>query len=106
MATDPRRRRRISGPFEATWSGASGHRAVRVADFSALGCFVEDMPQPAVGETVIVELRIPGGPPIQTRGRVVYIYPAQGFGVAFDPDEASSAALHAAELRMDAERQP
>lgn len=79
---------------------------MRIADFSALGCFVEDMPQPAVGEAVIVTLRIPGGPPIQTNGRVVYVYPAQGFGVAFDPDEAAAAALYAAEMRVSAKPEP
>lgn len=60
------------------------------------------MPQPAVGERVTVTLHVPGGPPIETTGTVVYIYPSQGFGVAFTPDDAASAALHAAELRAGA----
>jgi hypothetical protein len=102
MTSDPRRRQRIRGPFEASWSGTSGHRAVRVADFSANGCFVEDIASPSVGERVMVTLRIPGGHPIEASGQVVYLYPAQGFGVVFDPDETVAAALHAAELRVAA----
>jgi hypothetical protein len=99
MPGDRRGAHRVSGPFEATWSGTSGHRAVRVADFSIAGCFVEDIATPATGERVTVTLRVPGGQPIEVSGRVAYINPPLGFAVAFEVDERGASELAAAVRR-------
>ncbi|WP_157899436.1 hypothetical protein [Luteitalea pratensis] len=47
MTAERRGEHRVSGPFEATWSGMSGHRSVRITDFSLRGLFVEDIAAPA-----------------------------------------------------------
>lgn len=91
---------RVSGPFEATWSGSSGHRTVRVVDFSLTGCFVEDIATPATGERVTVTLRVPGGNPIRAAGRVAYVTPPHGFAVAFESDERVASELAAAARRV------
>jgi len=106
MPSDPRNHLRIRGPFDATWSGTAGHRTVRVSDFSVGGCFVEDIAVPAVGECVRVTLALPGGDPIETGGRVVYLYPGQGFAVSFDQDERVGSELLVAVRRLSAAREP
>jgi hypothetical protein len=100
MTSERRRQLRFVGPFEATWSGTSGHRSVRVPDFSTTGCFIEDTAPPAIGEAVIVTLRLPGGPPISARGRVVYLHAGHGFAVTFEADDQVSSELHAAARRL------
>jgi hypothetical protein len=100
MTSDRRAHPRVRGPFDAGWNGASGHRAVRVVDLSVTGCFVEDIATPAVGERVRITLRLPDIGPIAAEGRVVYVFPHQGFGVAFDADERAVNALHAAMRRL------
>jgi hypothetical protein len=95
---------RIRGPFDATWSGSAGNRTVRISDFSIGGCFVEDIAVAAVGEHVHVTLKLPGDKPLEASGRVVYLYPGQGFAVAFDQDERVASALQAAVRRLSAAR--
>lgn len=100
MTSNRRRSHRFAGPFEATWNGASNQRRVRVADVSLTGCFVEDLAAPAVGEVVTVTIDLPNGSPVHVSGRVVYLYPAQGFAVTFEHTEASAAALQVAVDRL------
>ena len=100
MPSERRTTHRYRGPFEATWSGASSQRRVRIADVSLSGCFIEDLAAPRVGERVDLTLFLPGGPPVHAGGTVVYIYPAQGFAVTFEHDEGSSAQLHEAVDRL------
>ena len=102
MPPDPRVCPRRRGPFDATWRGTGGHLTVLVSDFSVGGCFVEDIAVPAVGESVRVTLALPGDNTIETGGRVVYLYPGQGFAVAVDQNERVESALLLAVRRLSA----
>ena len=68
------------------------------------GCFVEDIATPAIGERVTITLRIPGGAPIEATGRVAYTAAPLGFAVAFDDNDHTRSALHAAALRISQRR--
>lgn len=100
MAAERRRRHRVAGPFEVTWSATSGYRRVHIADFSPDGCFVEDIVTPAVGERVTLMLRVPGGDPIDVAGCVTYVTPPLGFAVVFEVDERVASELDAAVRRV------
>ena len=104
MTAERRSRYRVIGPFEVTWSGTSGHRHVRVADFSLTGCFVEDIAAPATGERVTLTLRVPGGAPIEAAGRVAYVDPPLGFAVAFEEDDRVASELASAARRITQQR--
>ena len=99
MAADRRGAYRVPGPFEATWNGSSGHRHVRITDFSLTGSFVEDVAEPAVGERVSVTLRVPGGDPIELVGRVAYVSRPLGFAVTFEINTRVASELAAAARR-------
>ena len=51
VVRERRRTPRVSGPFTATWTGASGP-ACRVPDVSVHGCFVNSLSAPAVGSLI------------------------------------------------------
>ena len=99
MTAERRAQHRVNGPFEVSWSGTSGHRRVRVADFSLAGCFVEDIASPVAGEHVTLTLRVPGGGPIELAGRVTYVNAPLGFAVAFEVDDRVASELAAAVRR-------
>lgn len=96
MTTERRAAARIRGPFEASWSGTSTHRSVRITDVSDTGCFIEDLAAPAPGERVEVSITLPGCPVLTVAGTVVYLYPAQGFAVVFDDEAEPTRALRQA----------
>lgn len=73
---------------------------MRVVDVSVTGCFIEDLATPAIGDRVHVTLFLPHGAEVQVRGRVVYLFPAQGFAVDFEHDERSSVELEDAVFRL------
>lgn len=100
MTTERRGTERVRGPFDASWSGTSGHRTVRITDISETGCFIEDLATPATGERVEVTVTLRGGPALQLAGTVVYLYPAQGFAVSFDHDERTAEVLRDALRRL------
>ncbi|WP_157899299.1 PilZ domain-containing protein [Luteitalea pratensis] len=104
MTAERRGKHRAIGPFEVTWSGTSGHRHVRVADFSLSGCFIEDIATPVTGERVTLTLRVPGGSPIEAAGHVAYVNPPLGFAVAFEVDERVASELAAAARRVSQRR--
>jgi hypothetical protein len=104
MTGDRRSQPRVTGPFEATWSGTSGHRRVRIADFSLTGCFVEDIAAPVMGERVTLTLLVSGGGPIEATGRVVYVNSPLGFAVAFDVNDRLVSELAAAARRVAQQR--
>jgi hypothetical protein len=74
---------RISGPFEGHWHGGSGATEVRIADISLGGCFVETVLQPVAGEETEVSIQFADGQSITLHGRVAYVDPGVGFGLAF-----------------------
>ena len=104
MTRERRGAHRLPGPFDAIWSGTSGHHAVRVVDFSLTGCFVEDIAAPATGERVTVTLHVPGGDPIEAAARVAYVNPPLGFAVVFEQDERVASELAAAARRVSQRR--
>jgi hypothetical protein len=101
MPTPERRGvQRVAGPFDATWSGTSGRRQVRITDFSPTGCFIEDLATPAAGERVTVRLQVPGGAAIEAAGHVAYVSPPLGFAVAFEMNDRLASELGAAIRRV------
>lgn len=100
MVSERRGTLRIAGPFDATWSGTSGNRQVRIADLSVAGCFVDALAAPAAGEHVTLTLHLPGGSPFEVTGHVLYVYQGQGFAVGFDTDERAASQLHVALQRL------
>jgi hypothetical protein len=78
-----RRHRRVPALLEVEWQGAAGKHEARTADLSPGGCFIDTIAQAAVGEVVIIRLRLPAGGWIALRGEVTYQFPGVGFGVRF-----------------------
>lgn len=83
MSAEKRRHPRLEQPVEGRWSGASGRSDVRITSLSLGGCFVDGLGMPAVRERPLIELHLPGGPPVQLVGEVLYLSRPQGFAVRF-----------------------
>ena len=81
--TDERRAHQRAGPFDGTWSGASGGSPVRIADVSEGGCFVESMAVLQVGERVMVKMALHKLGEVCVGGEVVAFHPGIGFAVRF-----------------------
>ncbi len=93
---------RVSGPFDASWSGHSGAGTCRVTDISEGGCFVETWAAPVVGERVTVQPRmLAERPDISLAGVVVYTIPGFGFAVRFSPGPDGSRELREILNRID-----
>ena len=84
MSTDRRRHPRLAQPFDASWSGASGGSACRIADISWGGCFITTLAEPSKGERAIVTISV-GYATITVEGRVASVDRPMGFAVEFDP---------------------
>jgi hypothetical protein len=82
MPIERRRFRRISRPFEGSWSGASGDTRCRIADISLGGCFVHSLATPAKGDETSVTVLI-GPHQLSFQGSIAYVEPGMGFAVKF-----------------------
>jgi PilZ domain len=97
--TDRERReeKRVPTSLEARWEGLSGKHAARISDISMGGCFIESMTQVAIGDFVVLEIRMPDGEWLQIRGSVASYDPHIGFSVSFtfltDEEQRSLAQL-------------
>lgn len=83
---------RLAVPIDATWHGASGASACRVADISVGGCFVQSLATPTSGESTVVTMQIGPQDVLTVRGKVVYVERGMGFALSFHdvaPDAAS-----------------
>lgn len=81
ITRERRRTPRVSGPFTATWSGASG--PCRVPDLSVHGCYVTCLATPAVGSLVTLTFVTDQAETLEVKGEVQAIDPGIGFSVLF-----------------------
>lgn len=82
MKSDRRTYKRLTGPFEGGWDGASGMRDCRITDLSQGGCFIDAYASNPVGAFVTIRLKL-GGEVFKLRSEVVYVDRVQGFAVRF-----------------------
>jgi PilZ domain len=88
MSSERRIFKRLAGPFEGGWDGASGMRECRVTDLSQGGCFIDAYASNPVGARITTAIKV-GGQTFQLRSEVVYVDRVQGFAVRFrDNDPA------------------
>lgn len=87
MPNERRNYKRLMGPFEGGWDGASGMRECRVTDLSQGGCFIDAYAANPVGARITTAVKV-GGQTFHLRSEVVYVDRVQGFAVRFrDNDE-------------------
>ncbi|MEZ5419905.1 MAG: PilZ domain-containing protein [Vicinamibacterales bacterium] len=82
MSNERRSSKRLTGPFEGGWDGASGMRDCRVTDLSRGGCFIDAYASNPVGARIVTQIKV-GGREYQLRSEVVYVDRIQGFAVRF-----------------------
>lgn len=82
MPSERRSYKRLTGPFEGGWDGASGMRECRVTDLSQGGCFIDAYASNPVGAVINTEIKV-GGQQFTLRSEVVYVDRVQGFAVRF-----------------------
>lgn len=82
MPSERRTYKRLIGPFEGGWDGASGMRECRVTDLSQGGCFIDAYASNPVGAVINTEIKV-GGQRFKLRSEVVYVDRVQGFAVRF-----------------------
>jgi hypothetical protein len=82
MSSERRNFKRLVGPFEGGWDGASGRRDCRVTDLSQGGCFIDAYASNPVGAHITTAITV-GGQTFQLRSEVVYVDRVQGFAVRF-----------------------
>jgi len=82
MSSERRTYKRLMGPFEGGWDGASGMRECRITDLSQGGCFIDAYASNPVGARITTAIKV-GGQTFQLRSEVVYVDRVQGFAVRF-----------------------
>lgn len=82
MSSERRTYKRLMGPFEGGWDGASGMRECRITDLSRGGCFIDAYASNPVGARITTAIKV-GGQTFQLRSEVVYVDRVQGFAVRF-----------------------
>ena len=94
MTNERRSFRRLSGPYDGSWDGASGRRECRITDLSPGGCFIDAYASNPVGAMITTDITL-SGQSFRLRSEVVYVDRVQGFAVRFldDNDAAVLKAL-------------
>jgi hypothetical protein len=83
VADERRKYRRLSHPFEGSWTGASGGASrCRIGDISLGGCFIQSLATPTPGEATTITFEV-GSHRLSFDGTVVYNEPGMGFAVQF-----------------------
>ena len=82
VTRERRRTPRVRGPFNATWSGASGP-GCRVPDLSVHGCYINTLSAPALGEQLTVTFVTDQGRTLHLKGDVRTVDLGIGFSVQF-----------------------
>jgi hypothetical protein len=82
MTTNRRAFKRLPGPYDGGWDGASGMRDCRITDLSQGGCFIDAYASNPVGAVINTEIRL-RGQVYRLRSEVVYVDRIQGFAVRF-----------------------
>jgi hypothetical protein len=85
MTKERRNFKRLPGPYDGGWDGASGMRDCRITDLSAGGCFLDVYASNPVGAAITTEVKL-AGQVFRLRSKVVYVDRVQGFAVRFDDD--------------------
>jgi hypothetical protein len=85
MTSERRSYKRLSGPYDGGWDGASGMRDCRITDLSPGGCFIDAYASNPVGAKITTEVTL-AGRPFRLRAEVVYVDRVQGFAVRFLDD--------------------
>ncbi len=89
MKNERRNFKRLVGPYDGGWDGASGMRDCRVTDLSRGGCFIDAYASNPVGAKITTDIKL-SGQAFRLRSEVVYVDRVQGFAVRFlddnDPD--------------------
>jgi hypothetical protein len=94
ITRERRRAPRVSGPFNATWTGASGP-SCRVPDLSADGCYVNSLSAPPRGTQLTITFITDQGQTLHLNGEVRAVDPGIGFSVQFAemaPDDLTALA--------------
>jgi len=81
----PERRRaeRIKVNFRARWQGVLASRKGDITDLSLTGCFILTPDLVSPGETIKLEITLPGTGSIRLEGEVVYKIEEMGFAIRF-----------------------
>lgn len=82
MPNERRSSKRLTGPFEGGWDGASGMHGCRITDLSRGGCFIDAYASNPVGARILTSIRVHGREYL-LRSEVVYVDRVQGFAVRF-----------------------
>lgn len=85
MTKERRSFKRLPGPYDGGWDGASGMRDCRITDLSVGGCFLDVYASSPVGAAITTEITL-AGQSFRLRSEVVYVDRVQGFAVRFDDD--------------------
>lgn len=88
MKSERRTYKRLTGPFEGGWDGASGMRDCRITDLSQGGCFIDAYASNPVGAIISARVKI-NGHVFTLRSEVVYVDRVQGFAVRFRDNDAA-----------------
>ncbi len=99
MTKERRSYKRLAGPYDGGWDGASGMRACRITDLSLSGCFIDAYASNPVGTQLMTEIRL-SDQTFRLRAEVVYVDRVQGFAVRFVEDN-DPAVLKAFREAMD-----
>lgn len=86
MPNERRSNRRLLGPFEGGWDGASGMRDCRITDLSRGGCFIDAYASNPVGARITTQIKV-AGRVFDLRSEVVYVDRVQGFAVRFKDND-------------------
>ena len=89
MTNERRSFRRLSGPYDGSWDGASGRRECRITDLSPGGCFIDAYASNPVGAMITTDITL-SGQSFRLRSEVVYVDRVQGFAVRFLDDNAAA----------------
>lgn len=93
MYAERRQFARMPGPFDGSWSGASGSHACRVTYLSPGGCFVDSAARPEPADAISVTVTF-GESRFTVPAEVVYLDAVQGFGCRFlSSDQTRALAL-------------
>lgn len=82
MTKERRATKRLPGPFQGGWDGASGKSDCRVTDLSRGGCFMDTYATNPVGTRITTVITV-AGKKFELRSEVVYVDRVQGFAVRF-----------------------
>jgi hypothetical protein len=83
VTRERRRTPRVTGPFNATWSGGSGTGCL-VPNLSVHGCYVNCLSAPPAGSPVTLRFVTDRGRTLHVHGEVRSVDPGIGFSVQFD----------------------